>query len=937
MTTARRRPAAIAAGTAALLALAALTAGLPAVLYLAAGSPLPQHLPGISQAAGALTRPDNGTLFLAVLRDLGWIAWAAWTASAAAEILAQARGRRAPRLAGLSGMQGLARTLITAVMIAFSSGTAALPAVTAVSLASWTAHSPAAHQPHAARTVTVRPGDCLWLIAARTLGNGDRYPEIAALNYGRPMGRGAVFTSAASIRAGWRLALPPAPRAAAADTSADRVHARPDPGSTHHSAHPSARDAFAVPHASAAPASGTITAMPAPQGTPDRDLAASPAAFAPAPAAATAAAAATQGSGGDHLSPVGLFAAGLLAGGIIVVLARLRHGQRQRRRPGRRISLPASREARRAERAIRTSPAADRAALIRAALAALAAGLRDSGQPVPAAAGIHADDGTVDILLTEPGDAPPAPFTAVDGTGDLCWRVTAGDLGPRHRSPGTAGSGDLFPGLVTAGNTAAGGQLLLDLEAAGVTGAAGPGALADRYLVTAASELATNPWAGSFDLLLEGFPELAAASPRAQACATLDDAITILETRARMTGSETGAARQNRLADPACPDWTLTLLAARTVPSPGQMARLLDAAAPGSGIAALVPGTAGPSGREAPASLVLAEEPGGGTTATVRPSGLVIWPALLDDAGYRVLAEIFAAGTAADVPATAAPYDSAPAAAPAGDDSDDDACTIPLGPPPSPAPADGAAQLRVSVIGPPAVTGTVSDLQPKQAELVCALALAGAPGLSSDTLRTYLGADEDHPKPPDSLRQVITRTRRRLGPAPGGGEYIIHSGGSRYRLHPAAVLDWDEFRRLAARGRDARDPAPLRQALATVRGEPLDGAFWWWLEEAIMENIRAEIVDAAALLAGLEMDAGDPGAAGRAARAGLAADTAAEQLWRAVMRAEHGAGNTAGVHDAWRHCLAVISEIAADGEPHPDTARLYRELTAGKPQRTGRR
>src|SRR5262249_47912193 len=57
-------------------------------------------------------------------------------------------------------------------------------------------------------TVTVHAGDCLWSIAQRYLGAGDRYPEIAALNDGRPMGDGAVFTDPSLILPGWRLLLP---------------------------------------------------------------------------------------------------------------------------------------------------------------------------------------------------------------------------------------------------------------------------------------------------------------------------------------------------------------------------------------------------------------------------------------------------------------------------------------------------------------------------------------------------------------------------------------------------------------------------------------------------------------------------------------------------------------------------------------------------------
>lgn len=46
------------------------------------------------------------------------------------------------------------------------------------------------------------------------------------------------------------------------------------------------------------------------------------------------------------------------------------------------------------------------------------------------------------------------------------------------------------------------------------------------------------------------------------------------------------------------------------------------------------------------------------------------------------------------------------------------------------------------------------------------------------------------------------------------------------------------------------------------------------------------------------------------------------------MRAEHAAGNLAGVAEAWRHCLDAIEDIAPGGEPHPDTEALYRQLSA---------
>jgi hypothetical protein len=231
------------------------------------------------------------------------------------------------------------------------------------------------------------------------------------------------------------------------------------------------------------------------------------------------------------------------------------------------------------------------------------------------------------------------------------------------------------------------------------------------------------------------------------------------------------------------------------------------------------------------------------------------------------------------------------------------------------------------VLGPLVIGSSGDGLQPKQAELVTALALAGPDGLSGEILRGMLGADEDHPKPPESLRQIITRTRGRLGAAPGGGPYIIHAGAARYVLNPPAWLDWHDFRGLTEEGRTGRDPRLIREALSLVRGQPFGGLGYWWLETALVDAVCAEIADAADLLSALELAAGNPAAAARAARAGLAVTPAAEQLWRALMRAEDAAANTAGVHHAWRNCLAAVADLAADGSPHPATTAVYRELT----------
>jgi DNA-binding SARP family transcriptional activator len=1024
-----------------MVALAVVTIGLPVVLLRLGGSPVPARAPSWHAVTSALLRRDNGNLFLGAVRDISWLAWAAFTVAVLAEVQAAVRGRQPPRLY-LAGLQGAAARLVAVASVSFTTpaavSLATAPAMAApaafgahlqpsvagatqavvtldalVKPANVAAHdsaeAPAAHQAPARRTVVVRPGDCLWTIARQYLGSGDRYPVLIRLNLGHDMGDGRVFTDPSLIMPGWELTLP---------GSVAQGHpggpAEPHPHHPgHHDGHASGNKHFRDPHPGAGSGAGGAGGSAGAGGTGgtgaqghsgaggSAGAGGSPGAGKHAGSGAGGAAGAGGGAGasGEPGSGAGtgsgrgsraagqeeveqavLFTLGMLAGAALVCLERLRHRQRQNRRQGRRIALPADTESQRIEQKLRAAAPPAPPASLRDALCDLSAGVAEGGDQLPPIVGIHLTQDAIDVLLSAPAAGPPPPpFSIAPGRQGMCWTTTlTGVPSDWAASPPMPGEvGDLLPGLFTAGATDAG-FLMLDLEAMRVTCCDGPVELTDRLLVTAATELAASRWSGWYELILAGCDELDVLG-RADRCRDLDEALDVLETKVatidrRLNDGRQADVRTRRMEDPEDEDWGLTLLVSRLQPTPDQMARLLDLADGPGGIAAIVAGDIqAADGKMAPAVFRLEADPrgAGGIIATITLAylgpnhQLKVRPQTLTVQEYEALAGLFAtAAETSDVSAEAAPYDevgAAPymhfAAAPVMPDVRDDPAMAEadelaelrtMAEPWRPDGQEVAAQpsrhqdqgrptparharpgLRVNVLGRFEVLGSAEPLQAKQAELVLALALHAPVGLSNSALCTMLGADADHPRPADSVRQLITRTRRRLGQAPDGREHIIHLGSGIYVLHEDVRLDWAAFSALARRGRAERNVAELRAALELVRGEPFEECFHWWIEVALVETMRAEIVDTADLLAQLELSSGNAREAGRAARIGLSAETAAEQLWRALMRAEHAAGNQAGVVDAWSACLDAITEIAPGGEPHPDTERLYHQLSHG--------
>jgi nucleoid-associated protein YgaU len=213
-----RTPVRVITGIVSLLVLAGALIGLP--LLLAWASPVIWETTH-DDLAHLLDRQDTGAAFLMLLLVVGWAGWAQFAFCAMRELFAQARGRtwRAPR--GFGASQRAAAALIGSILVllpassALASDAQAAPSATAAQRPgqageqqSTERKQPASSAGSAAPSRTVQPGESLWSIAERELGDGERWREIAALNQGHTMADGAGFQSSSFLRAGWQLQMP---------------------------------------------------------------------------------------------------------------------------------------------------------------------------------------------------------------------------------------------------------------------------------------------------------------------------------------------------------------------------------------------------------------------------------------------------------------------------------------------------------------------------------------------------------------------------------------------------------------------------------------------------------------------------------------------------------------------------------------------------------
>jgi DNA-binding SARP family transcriptional activator len=219
--------------------LVGLVAALPWALGHYIGWPLPDHLPTATQVRAVLLGPLSTPLLLDLLACLCWITWAAFVIDVARCVVAATRGLRWPELPIGGPVHAVAAILVGVIVVCVLGHRSPVTSTTGISEATsghgqTVATAPATNLPsvlagpitlvhktvRAADTdgqdvlsVVVRAPhnsihDSLSRIAARTLGDAGRWPEIYTLNRGKPQPNGGRFTNPNLIFPGERLTLP---------------------------------------------------------------------------------------------------------------------------------------------------------------------------------------------------------------------------------------------------------------------------------------------------------------------------------------------------------------------------------------------------------------------------------------------------------------------------------------------------------------------------------------------------------------------------------------------------------------------------------------------------------------------------------------------------------------------------------------------------------
>lgn len=932
-------------GLGALIVLMAVIVGIPAFLILVVGNPLPT---GAQWHSIITLQPDYGNqiLLTKVLPTIAWIAWALFAIPWLYELIVRATGREsAKRFWLIRGQQKAAAGLITAVAIMFAgtvslaspSPAAAEPAVAHVATAP-TAHleplqqaapaaqlaadAPATQAPPTRPDLThqVQEGDTLWGLAQTYLGDGEKYPEIAAASSRITQPDGQHLTDPNVIDVGWDVVIPgagPVVPTAPAQPAAPSGTTPPGSGASQRGAASGVTDSSSAAQSGIGTNTGSAATT-----TPSTTEAGAPSPTASSEGqsrdttgrhlATSTAHESEDADGPDFLVPLATAGGivGLLAAGIVIALNRRRLRQRRRRQPGERIAMPGESAA---EKELELRLVENTIGLedIDNALRTLQVWAEDTNSPLPELLAVRVDGQEIALYLLKPYEKDlPAPFE-LGHTDRTAWIVRPGTATPPPRA-----SVSPYPALTTIGTDAQGGVLLLDLEQIGALNIVGDTADVVRGMLNAmAVELTATPWADGIELTLVGIATGIAKSIDKYRVQHVEDVATLVRNLERDLQDRAEAlatygahdVHEGRVKAAELEAWAphIVILAEEPPADVRDQLNELVARTPRLGIATVTSGAAAEGG-----STIVVDGP---NEATYYAAGDLLPPlpftpqTLLGDE-LGLIQELFDTTEHVAHPADIAVERQPIAAEPIADSSDDvdeteetvvgDTSVATPGEPVEVDAADEDVTMTVPdwpapfirLLGPVDAINLDTDAVPARTiEFFAYLRLATGQ-VSGMQIESDFYPDRYDPDA-GNIRKMANRIRNAVGSDPQGNPILPkarHDTG--YSLHPAIRTDWDLFCELIGDDLSRTSNENLVDAIRLVRGQPFDGprrrGWWAWKSrEAIEEMMKAKILDAAEELANRALMRGDLEQAHAAAVAAKAVDLKNEAGWRMEIRA----------------------------------------------------
>jgi DNA-binding SARP family transcriptional activator len=211
-----------------------------------------------------------------------------------------------------------------------------------------------------------------------------------------------------------------------------------------------------------------------------------------------------------------------------------------------------------------------------------------------------------------------------------------------------------------------------------------------------------------------------------------------------------------------------------------------------------------------------------------------------------------------------------------------------------------------------------SSAKPMERALLHLLSMRAGEQVHREALIEALWPDAEPDAGLHRLQVAISSLRRLIASDGGEQPLLLAREGESYRLvmpEDADVDVWqvDAHLRRAALARHAGQSGPEEESLAaalSAYGGPLlpgDGPADWVVGRR--DALQVATVDAAARLAGLRLQNGEPQTAAEAARTGLSLDRYRDDLWKLLIEAADRSGHHAEAGQARRAYAAVLDEL----------------------------